>query len=127
MLMKGNCLFYCLPSEQIRKDIEVFIFRQFYNTATGYKSNGLPSHHLNWGWASPSFQMKTSTSDLSKVSWLIFKFRSVEFFVWFYWLNIFNSNVKLMLEILNPGKSFIDEKMTKEMFKPGELRSLWMD
>ncbi|XP_046852085.1 putative beta-lactamase-like 1 [Xenia sp. Carnegie-2017] len=64
--------------------------RQFYNTATGYKSNGLPSHHLNWGWASPSFQMKTSTSDLSK----------------------------LMLAILNPGKSFIDEKMTKEMFKP---------
>ncbi|XP_028397724.1 beta-lactamase-like protein 2 [Dendronephthya gigantea] len=64
--------------------------RFFDNVAKNYKSNGVLSPQLNWGWSSPSFQMLTSTND----------------------------QAKLMLGILNPGTSFIDEMMIRDMFKP---------
>ena len=36
------------------------------------------------------------------------------------YLNIFPFYIQLILAILNPETSFINDKMTREMFKPGE-------
>ena len=36
--------------------------------AQGYKANGILSPEFDWGWSSPSFQMKASAADLAKVT-----------------------------------------------------------
>lgn len=64
--------------------------RYVSNIAVSYKDNGEISPALDWGWSSPSFQMSTSTSDLTK----------------------------LMQALVNPRSSFLQENIIHEMFKP---------